>query len=358
MLELNKRELKEYSVRSAINSILKGGNNALTGLEKEVHDELAKTHPERSAGCLIPNEIFQLNRPRRRDLNANTFGQGGGFVETTVGSDYIPVLRNKLATQRLGVRVLTDLEGNFAIPRQTAPATAYSLPEQATLTKSTQTIDQVLLTPHRVGAFCNYSRQLVLQSSVSIEDFLRDDLNAVIATKLDYLILQGAGGNSEPTGILNTTGIGSFTFGGTATWQEVVSMETGLAKLNADQGKMGLLTTPNVKGKWKAIAKTGIGVSTTVPIFLWDESVPYSDGSNDGRVNGYRSAASNNVLNDLVFFCNWDDIILGMFGGFELIADPYTQATDGTIRVTVNTFVDVAVRRAASCIVSSDSGAQ
>ena len=342
--------------------MVEGGQSQLDGLEKECHDELQKDFPQRSAGVLVPSELFEMDKARRRDLNVGTFGQGGAFVATEVSGEVIPILRNKLCVQRLGCRVVTGLGGNVAIPRLTATATAYSLPEAATLTKSTETLDQVLVTPHRVGAWVDYTRQLVLQSSVNVEDFLRDDLNKIVATKVDALVLQGNGSGSEPTGILNTTGVGSLNFGGTATWGQVVAYENALAQVNADGvqgGKYGWIVSPNTKNRWKQIAKTGVGVTSVVPVFLWDTGADYGDGTNDGRVNGYRAANTNQVKNDIAYFGNWDDVMLCQFGdALEMIVNPFTRDTDAVVRITVNGFYDVVVRRAASFCVSGDSGAQ
>ncbi len=74
-----------------------------------------------------------------------------------------------------------------------------------------------------------------------------------LGIKLDYYILNGQGASSEPLGILNTPGIGSTTFGGTATWQSVLSFENALATANADVpgARMAIVTTPGVRNKWK-----------------------------------------------------------------------------------------------------------
>jgi hypothetical protein len=317
-----------------------------------------KNITNQAGGFWVPPDAMisrRMTRREKRDLNVGIFNQGGAFVQTTILTPIIEILRNRMVCDRLGVQGMAGLEGNVAIPRQTGAATAYSLPEQNALTISTQALDQVLLTPHRVGAWNNYSRQLLLQSSVDVENFMREDLMKVLAIKWDYLILQGQGGGSEPTGILNTTGIGSLAFGGTATWAQVVSFETSLAVANADLGNMAYVTTPSVRGRWKAVAKTGVGVTSVVPIFLWDKG-NWGDGSNDGEVNGYRAAATNQILNNLVFFGNWEDAIHALWGGYDVIVDPYTQATQATTRVTVNTFGDVAVRHAASFCVSVDAG--
>jgi hypothetical protein len=360
-LGASEREIKCYSVTRAIQSCLLRKTNVPDGLEGELHTEMSKRNISAEAGGFwVPPDAMiskRMNRRQQRDLNVSQFGQGGATVQTSILTPIIEILRNRMVCDRLGVQGMAGLEGNVAIPRQTGAATAYSLPEQSTLTKSTQALDQILLTPRRVGAFNNYSRQLLLQSSVDVENFLREDLMKVLALKWDSLILQGQGGGSEPTGILNTTGIGALMFGGTATWAQVIAFETALSLANADLGNMAYVTTPGVRGRWKAVAKTGVGVTSVVPIFLWEKGA-WADGSNDGEVNGYRAAATNQIANNLVFFGNWEDVIHALWGGYDVIVDPYTNATDATTRITVNTFGDVAVRHAASFCVSMDAGNQ
>lgn len=356
-LGMSTREANEYSMLRGIQAVLLRGRPE--GLELEVHQEMSKHARGLDVqGFLVPFDIPCRQRSRsrqgRRDLNVNTFGQGGAMVATNLVTTVIDLLRNKMVCERLGVQSMAGLEGNVAIPRQTGAATPYSLPESATLTKSTQAIDQIMLTPHRVGAWNDYTRQLLLQSSIDVENFIRDDLMKVLAIKWDYLILQGAGAGSEPTGILNTIGIGSVIFGGSATWSQMLSFETALSLANADAGNMAYVTTPSVRAKLKAAAKIG----STFPIFIW-EAYDWKDDSNDGEVNGYRAAVTNQILNNAVAFGNWEDCIgPAMWGGYDVIVNPYSRDTDAAVRVTVNTFGDVAVRHAASFCWSADSGAQ
>lgn len=356
---LSRKDRARYSLARVIRS-LTDHEPIRDGLEAELHHEVQRSIQHKSEGCLIPNDVFLLSR----DLNVNTFGQGGAFVQTTVDENVIEILRNRTVCERMGVRRLSGLGGNVAIPRHAATVTAYSLPEQSTLTKSTAALDQILLAPHRVGAYSSFTRQLVLQSSVDVEQFLRDDLLATVNVKTDYLILQGQGGGSEPTGILNTAGIGNLQFGGAATWAQVVSFENNLALSNADglpNSRFGFVTSPNVRNKWKTLLKTGGGISSTLANaanFIWEKPT-LDDGTGDGMCNGYRAAVTNQVLNNLVFYGNWADCILAQFGqGVDLVVDPYTQATDATVRVTINSFIDVAIRHAASFCASEDAGNQ
>jgi HK97 family phage major capsid protein len=358
----SKRDQNSYSLIRAMQKMLL--KKPQDGVEFDMSRNLAKESGIEPEGFLVPFDLEadmgRANRTRRmmhRDLNVNTFGQGGAFVQTTILTPIIEILRNRMVCDRLGVQGMAGLEGDIAIPRQTGAATAYSVGESAALTISTQTLDQVLISPKRVGAWNQYTRRLLLQSSVDVENFIRDDLMKVVAIDWDRIILNGNGAGSEPLGIMNTPGIGSIIFGGTATWAEIVSMETAIAAANADADGMAYVTTPTSKGRLKAVAKTGVGVTSVVPIFLWEGKYGV-DNSNDGEMNGYRAAATNQIPNNQMLFGNFGDVIHALWGGYDIIVNPYTLDTQAEVRITVNTFGDVAVRHPASFCVSSDSAAQ
>jgi HK97 family phage major capsid protein len=347
-------ESKRISLRQLIDDQATG--RVLSGFAREHSEEIA-----RSSGIGRPSGVFVgwadlLPLTGKRDLNVTTASQGGALVGTVIDTEIVELLRNRINCLRLGAQMLTLSGPNVAIPRQNSPATAYSLPESATVTKSTQAIDQILLTPHRVSASTEYSKQLILQSSVDVENFIRDDLMKVLAIKFDSLMLNGSGSGSEPTGIMNTEGIGSVLFNTPATWAKVVSFETSLSKVNADPAgaKLAFLTTPGVRGAWKTIPKIA---SSAYPIFLWEEFF-VSDGSGDGKVNGYRAAVTNSIPNDQVIFGNWKELIFAQFGSFDVVVNPYSRDIDAMVRITVNCWVDIAIRHAASFTVSADSGAQ
>lgn len=365
ILGMSDAEKGRYSIMRAIRSMLPETKDR-SCFERELSDAFAKKIGQQPEGIMIPNDLgVDLARAQRyaRDLNVTTATQGGNFVPTLLLTPIIEILRNRMVCERLGVQTLSGLSGNVAIPRQTGAATAYSLAEAATLTKSTQAINQLSLTPHRVGAYNSYTKQLLIQSSVDVENFIRDDLLKVLAIKLDKLILEGSGAASEPTGVLNTPAIGAVTFGAAATWAKVVSFETALSLANADMGRMAYVTTPNVRGKWKTISKV-----TNQASFLWEVALPiafngpspdYGVGTmNDGVVNGYRAACTNQISSDYVAFGNWEEAILGLFGGLDVVVDPYTSATSATVNIVVNSFIDVAVRHAASFAWSTDAGNQ
>jgi HK97 family phage major capsid protein len=356
-LGMDENDQRTYSILRGIQSCIKRNTNTPDGLEGEVHTEIVKRGGTFEGFAVPANANVRCRADRRtlkRDLQAGVFAQGGAMVPTILLTSVIELLRNRMVTSELGIQTMGGLSGNVSIPRQTGAATAYSLPESATLTKSTQALDQILLAPHRVGAWNDYTKQLLLQSSIDVENFIRDDLMKVIAIKWDALIIYGQGAGSEPQGIVNTPGIASVNFGAAATFAKLVAFETALAVLNADDGAMAYATTPSVRGVLKSAAKLLTGATTVAATPLWENG----SAPGEGIVNGYRALASNQIQNNQVIFGNWSDVIHGLYGGYDVIVNPYSRDTDAAVRITINTFGDVAVRHAASFCASSDAGNQ
>ena len=352
-LGMDQTDKDSYSILRGIQSCLKRGSLQPDGLEGDVHKALVKRSGMSFEGFAVPhNAPVRLQRGLKRDLNATTFGQGGATVQTSIVTPIIEILRNRMVTASLGITVMGGLSGNVAIPRQTGAATAYALPESSTLTKSTQALDQILLAPHRVGAWNDYTRQLLLQSSIDVENFIRDDLMKVLAIKWDELILNGQGAGSEPLGVIQNPGVGSVVVTqGAPTYAQMVAFETALAVLNADNGNMAFATTPSVRGVLKVTAAVLTGATTVAAGPM--SAIWQSESQGEGEVAGYRALASNQIPNNAIVFGNWSEIIHGLYGGYDVIVNPYSRDTDAAVRITINTFGDVALRHTASFAVSA-----
>ena len=171
-----------------------------------------------------------------------------------------------------------------------------------------------------------------------------------IAQAVDIAAINGSGANNQPTGILNTTGIGSVaggTNGAAPTLANIVQLEQAVAVANADEGSLGYLTNPKVRGKLKSSPlDAGSGR------FLWDYSMPM-------ELNGYNAQVSTNVPSDLtkgtgtalsaVIFGNFNDLVIGQFGsGLDLLVDPYTSAKDNIVNVIANSEYDCLIKQPAS----------
>ncbi len=354
---MSNREKKRYSLCRALSEWASTGR--LSGLEKDASDATAQRLRITPQGFLIPHDLASYDDPEltraminmsptmrqnMRTMTASTFGTGGATIQTDIlGGSLIELLRNRMYLTRLGVRNLSGLVGNIAIPRQSGPGTAYWLAEGDSVTASSQALAQLGLTPKRLAAQTGYTKQLLAQSSIDVEAFIREDLMSVLAIAKDLAGIKGTGGK-QPLGIINTPNVGSITFGTAATWANVVLFETTVSAANADVPAMNWLTTPNVRGKWKTTVKVA-----NYPVFLVEEN----------EANGYPLFATNQIgSGNQVIFGNFADAIYGDWAGWDVVVDPYTQAASGQVIITMTILTDFGVRHPASFCVSSDSGAQ
>lgn len=319
---------------------------------------LQRGHASAKAGALrIPLDVLRADiNGEARDLTVGTATAGGHTVATNLlAGSFIELLRNAMALTGLGVRILGDLNGNLAIPRQTGGATAYWVNEGGAPTESQQAFDQVALTPKTVAAFTDMTRQLLLQSSIDVEDFVRRDLAISIALALDLAGVSGSGSANMPRGILNTTGIGSVIGGANGaapTWEHVVKLETAVANANAELGNLGYLTNTKVRGKLKLTQK-----------FTGTNGDPVWERGNE--VNGYRGVVSNQVPSNLtkgsatncspLIYGNWADMLIGMWGGLDVLVNPYILSGTGSVRIEAFQSADIAVRHAESFAVMADA---
>jgi HK97 family phage major capsid protein len=326
---LSAKETREFSFQRAINALANPGDRKLqeaAAFERECSEAAAARAGKVAQGIMVPSEVL------RRDLTVGTASGAGDLVGTDFRpGSFIELLRNRSALAGLGVTSLTGLTGNVAIPRQTAAATAYWVAESGSPTESQQTVDQVNLSPKTVGAFTDYSRRLMLQASIDVEQMIRQDLATVLALEIDRVGLYGLGNTSQPLGIKLTTGINTEDFGAaTPTYTEVVSMESKIAADNADIGAMAYLMNATMRGNLKTKDK---GTDTGAYVF-----------EPGGTVNGYSAVVSNQVESGDIFFAVWSQLIMAMWSGLDLTVDPYTHSTSGTVRVVALQDVDFAVR--------------
>lgn len=349
-LGLSEKEARDFSFVRALNALANPNDKRAqeaAAYEREVSSAAANKRGKESGGIFVPTDVLRLHLGgQQRDLTVGTATAGGHTVATDLlAGSFIDLLRNKLVIMGMGARMLNDINGNIAIPRQTGGATAYWVAESGAPTESQQAFDQVALTPKTLGAFTDISRRLLLQSSIDVESFVKADIATVIALAIQQAAINGSGASNQPRGILNTSGIGSVA-GGTdglaPTWDHLVDLESALSTIDADVGSMGYLTNAKVRGKLK---KTQM-FSGTNGIPVW---------GSDNTLNGYSATVTNAVPSNLVkgasgavcsaiIFGNWADLILAFWSGLDLTVDPYTNSTSGTVRVVALQDCDVAVR--------------
>ena len=372
-LGMKPKERKQYNLCRAI---VAKADGRLDGFEYECHSEIE--HQMRNtnitaSGFFVPEFAFTQSL-QQRDMTA-TGGPttGGNLIMTEVVPSLIPLLRNKTVCGRMGARLMGGLVNNINIPRQTGAATATWNSEVAPLTESDQAVDHVVLSPNRLGGWTNFSKQLLQTAVIDVQTMVREDLLAIVYLAQDKAGIAGTGPN-QPVGILATTAdtvwpsaysktSPSVTFGsGYPTWSKIVSFEGNVESNNIDlaDSTVGYVTTPTVKSLWKTLAKTDPRSSGNFyPSFMWEDgSNPLVDGGgmSFGLVNGYKALASKQVAGDVVIFGKWSEMLIGMWGGIDLVVDNITLAHQAEIRVIINIFTDIDFRYCPAFCFSTDAG--
>ena len=326
---LTDKEARSYSFLKAIRAQAFPNDRLAyeaAAFEREVSDAVAKRMGIDARGYLVSNEVMH------RDLTVGTASAAGDLVFTDARpGSFIELLRNRLALNTLGVTTLTGLQGPVAIPRQTGAATAYWVAEKGEPTESNPTVDQVNMTPKTLGAFTEFGRRLILQSSIDVEQMVRNELATVLALEIDRAALYGTGTVNQPQGLKFVTGINTEDFAAAQpTYVELVSMESKINADNADIGAFGYVTTSTIYGGMKTTEKA----SGTAQFVL----------EPGGTVNSYPIVRSNQIESGDVFLGVWNQMIMGMWGALDLQVNPYALDKSGGVRVTAFQDVDTAVR--------------
>jgi HK97 family phage major capsid protein/HK97 family phage prohead protease len=332
---LSKKEVREFSVVRAIRALTNPTDRAAqeaARFELEASDAAARAYGTTAQGVMIPADV--LGNWGKRDLNTSDDNE---IVATNLmAGDFIDALRNSSSVMQAGARMMPGLVGNVSIPKKTAASSGgWISSEGGAASESEFTLGSVTMAPKTVGAFSDMTRQLILQSTPSVEALVRDDLTQALALAIDAGALKGSGSSGQPTGLYSTSGINTDSFAGaTPTWAEIVGLETLVAEDNALLGNLAYIAPAGLYGTLKTTAK-----ATNQAIFAVDP---------DGTMNGYRTIVSNQATAGYLLFGNFSDCLIGMWGGLDLTVDPYTASTTGTVRVVALQTVDVAVRHAVS----------
>jgi HK97 family phage major capsid protein/HK97 family phage prohead protease len=343
-VDLSSNEVKQYSYARAIAAALgRAEGQNVSGFEVEVSQDIERNLPANTrghGGIYVP---LSLQRTAVAESLYNTATKGAETVFTEPG-ELIDMLRNQSAAVRLGARVMGGLMGPVSFPKQTGANTAYWMPENdgTNVTAGNATLGSVSLSPKTLQATSAYSRQLVAQSTLDVEQFIRADLAAVHALAWDKAVFHGAGASNEPDGLYHISGTNSVAMGGVPTFAKLIDMITEVNKDNALGGALGFVTTPGMAGK---LAQTLVA-SAAGSNMIWSGPL-----NGNGNIAGYNALSTNQILATLgagsehgLLFGDWSQAMIGMWGNMEIIVDPYALKKQGMIEITSFQMCDIAFR--------------
>jgi len=338
-LGLTDDEVRNFSLFRAVRALRPNASAAereAAAFEFECSAAAEKAYGRTAQGILIPSDVLGRSLPKDIQQRAFNLGGGTGAGGTLLGTDhrgdmFIELLRSRTTIMQLG-RHMSGLVGNVEIPKATGGATAYWVGEDEDVTGSNPTTGQRELKPKTVASRVDITRSLLQQASPDAESLVWDDINQVIALAIDKAGYYGSGTEKQPLGLKNMSGLNAVAFDAAdPSYAEFVEMESQIAADNANVNSMAYVMNSLMRGHCKTTPKFGSGT----------ESVIWESG---GTVNGYRTEITNQIENGDVFFGNFNDLIIGLWGGLDLTLDPYSLSSRGGLRIVAFQDVDFVLR--------------
>lgn len=338
---------KNFSFAKFIREASGENGSQLTGVEAEMAQEAekeAKRCGYKLTGVGIPSALLNSRmhvEGRAFDGQNVTTPADGGYTVTSQMM-YQEALRNRLILTQAGATYMGGLVNNIDLIQGEAITMGW-LDENAEGSDTKKQFSKVSVNPMRCFVNVPISKQLTIQSNLDIDRVIINDIMASHAELLETAAINGTG-LKQPTGVLNTDGIGSVAIGdngGPITFKKIVDLETAITIKNADVSSMAYVTNAKVRGEAKTTLK-----SANVAGYIWE----------GGEMNGYRALASNLIPSDLtkgtatkkcsaLIFGDWSNLWIMGWGGLDLIVDPYTMKKFGAYEVTLNAYHNIFIKR-------------
>ena len=308
---------KRFSLIDAINDV--ANNRSLDSVASKVNE--LGTSEMRASGLSFGGQI-QIPMTELRG-NVTVAAEGEDVVATDL-FDIVGPLRAQNVLMQAGAKFLTGLVGDVQIPIMSATNVNWA-DETAAATDGAGTFSNVTLSPKRLTAYVNISKQLLNQNSVDVDNMIRQDIIRAISSKLESTILGNAAGTTtQPAGIFyNVT-------------PTKVSGMAGIAAVEGDvedanvYGDLMWVINPKFKADLRTMAK-----GSNIAQSLYE----------NGEIDGTEALSTGNVGEKLGVYGDFSQLAIGQWGAIDLTVDPYTQAKNGMVVLVVNAYFDAKVVR-------------
>lgn len=186
---ISKNTMEKFSLLKAINDV--ANNRQLDERAQSVVNEgiteMRKAGQSYSGQIVLPMEM-------RSTIQATVATAG----QENVAEDKLGILeplRANLVLVNAGASYMTGLIGDVSIPVYSGSNVGWA-GEVSAATDGAGTFNEVTLSPKRLTAFIDVSKQFLIQDSNSAEEMLKRDIVAAISNKLEATVLGSAAGSN------------------------------------------------------------------------------------------------------------------------------------------------------------------
>lgn len=317
----------KFSLVGAIRDVVNHRNfdDATLNIIKEGRSAAAQSGVSANGQIVLPMEM-------RAEGDATKPVNGLMATEATIGQetvatdlwDVVGALRDRLVLAQAGAQMITA-QGNIEIPVYDG-SNVFWESEIGEAKDGAGKFSKVTLSPKRLTAFVDISKQLINQSSESIENMIREDLINAVAEKLQKTILgNGVGSDVEPKGLLSGITADTTAFD----YAAAVDMEAALENNNV-YGDFAYIVNPQAK----AVLRT-TSMDEGSGKFLYENN----------EVLGIPAYSTCSVVTKGAILGDFRQMVVANFGALDITVDEVSRAHFGQIRLVVNFYVDYAVKR-------------
>ena len=238
--------------------------------------------------------------------------------------DLLRPLQDNLVLVNAGARYMTGLVGDVQFPTITASQVGW-VGEISSASDGGNTFGNVKLTPKRLSAYVDVSKQFLVQDSIGAENAIRSLLVEAIGQKLEETILgTAAGTTTKPAGI----GYG-LTPDEVSDFAGICAVEASLEDANFWNGGHYVMS-PSAKAALRSMIKGTNGTGMVME---------------DGEVDGTPAEVTNHVADNCFYYGDFSNLVIGQWGVLDLTVDPFTKATTGEVRLVINAYFDAKLVR-------------
>jgi HK97 family phage major capsid protein len=182
------------------------------------------------------------------------------------------------------------------------------------------------LSPRRLAAYVDYSKQAAMQANSSLETALRNSIAQAVGAKVEYALFT----DDTANGAFEWLGNGKTELTNASISALVLALIEEVQGNNHNRGNLGFALSNDVFSDVYAAAQ----VSGVSPLIV------------NEMIMGMMAKFSNqiaDITNPAVYYGDWSKVQVAQFGGVEIIMDQYTQAIKGTNRLILNSYWDAAL---------------
>ena len=331
---------KRLDLAGAVRDLAQG--KRVTGVAAEYTEQAM--NEVRGSNVSLKGQLSIPDSALRALGDAGDFGAGSGltnspgFVPTDVAQG-VAALAAPTLFQTMGGRVLSGLAGNISVPIVGTAATVAAASEGANVSNAASAIGAQTLTPNRYGAFVTVTEQLMMQGGPGVEQLITQDMVTQLNREIDKLVFDTIIGTGD---------------GDSAAAVSAAAMLTGEAAL-AGAG----VQLSNVRVVANNIAHALIAGSAVVT----DVDATINRGT-PGQFSalGYPYYVTdllppNGVPADgsLIMADFNQAAVLGLFGGIDIVVNPYTLDLSHEVRISIHRYADAAVLHGAAAYTFHDN---